>query len=102
MTTTQTPIEVKAQNKKKRWGREGLKPFFKKAVIVILGLWIIFSLGYIFRDQWTKFQNRQVLIAYQNGVADTIRALISQAELCQPVSLVDGDKRIELIKLGCD
>lgn len=74
---------------------------FKKTALLILGLWIVFSLGYVLRDQLLKFQAKQNLAAYQNGVADTIRTLMGRAELCQPVVLIDGDKKTELGKLGC-
>jgi len=97
MTTSQVPIEVKPQNRKK-WR---LKTFFGRVVVIILGLWIIFSIGYVARDQWIEFQNNQILTAYQSGVADTVRTLMSQAESCQPVSLFDGNKQIQVLKIGC-
>jgi hypothetical protein len=97
-------MNEKTQIKKRfwdNWKNWNLKAAAKKILLIILGLWIVFSVGYVLRDQWIKFQNRQILAAYQNGVANTLRTLMSQAELCQPVSLMDGDKKIELIKVGC-
>ena len=91
MNELQTPTKIKTK----------IKMTKKKGVLVILGLWLIFSSGYIARDQWIEFQNRQILAAYQSGVTDTVRTLMERAELCQPVSLVDGDKQMELIKVGC-
>jgi hypothetical protein len=94
-------MDKETQIKKRFWHNWNLKAITKKMLLITLGLWIVFSIGYILRDQWIKFQNRRILTAYQQGVADTVRALMNQAEACQPVSLTDGDKRIEVIKLGC-
>jgi hypothetical protein len=93
-------IQFTNQKKSRRfWGSKKVSK--KMLLIIIFGLWIIFSIGYILRDQWIKFQNRQILTAYQNGIADTVRTLMSEAETCRPVSLVDGEKTIELMKIGC-
>jgi hypothetical protein len=94
-------MEEQTQNKKRFWRNWNLKTAGKTTLMIILGFWIVFSIGYVLRDQWIKFQNRQILAAFQNGVADTVRALIRQAETCQPVSLIDGDKTIEVVKVGC-
>jgi hypothetical protein len=92
-------MEEQIQNKKRF--NLNLKPVAKKILFIILGLWLIFATGYIAYDQWIRFLNQQILTAYQAGVADTIRTLMSQAELCQPVSLVDGERTINVLKVGC-
>jgi hypothetical protein len=94
-------MEEQTQNKKRFWRNWDLKTASKTTLMIILGFWIIFSMGYVLRDQWIKFQNQQVLTAYQQGVGDTVRALITEAQLCRPVSLLDGENRIELLKVGC-
>lgn len=77
------------------------KKIGKKILLAILWLWIIFSLGYIVRDQWLKFQLTQTQDIYQQGVADTIRTLMVQTTTCQPITLQDGDKTIQIIAIAC-
>jgi len=101
MDKLQTSTEIKIEGKKRWWKRCNWEAF-RKALIVVLGLWIVFSISYIVRDQWLKFQFRQIQASYQKGIADTIRTVMNQVELCQPLSLVDEDKKIEIIKVGCE
>lgn len=78
------------------WGKT-----FKIIGIVLLILWILFSLGYVARDQWIRFQNNQLVAAYQRGVADSIRTMMTQSENCQRVTLQDGEKEVEFINATC-
>ncbi len=73
----------------------------KNILIFVLIVWVGFSIFYIVHDQWQRFQFNQIQVAYQKGVSDTIKLLINQAERCAPVPVIDGDKKIEIIKVGC-
>jgi len=78
------------------------KIFSKKNIIIfVLVAWSVFSVWYVVRDQWWKFQYRQLQAAYQKGSADTIRLLMEQAERCIKIPMQDGDKKIEVMKVGC-
>jgi hypothetical protein len=95
-------MKEKTQIKNKNWS---WKKIGKILLFIILGLWLVISAGYIVHERVVRFINQQILIAYQlayqQGVSDTVRALIGEAELCRPVSLIDGERRIEVIKIGC-
>lgn len=73
----------------------------KTILYFLVFLWIVFSVGYILWDVWSDFKNIQILNAYQQGKADTINALITEAEKCQSFSIFSAEKEIQLIKIGC-
>ena len=74
----------------------------KKIGFIVVGIWIIFSVIYICRDAWQNFITTKLNQAYQPGRADTINALIQQAESsCQPFSVFSGEKQIQLINGDC-
>jgi len=78
------------------------KIFSKKNILIfVLVAWIVFSGWYVARDQWQRFQYTQVQAAYQKGSADTIRLLMEQANKCVKIPVFDGDKKIEVVKVGC-
>ncbi len=78
-----------------------LRKAIKKVGLVILLLWLVFSAGYVIRDQWLRFQFKQIQTAYQKGITDSIRTIMVQSANCQQVTLQDGDKRVELIATSC-
>ncbi|MFA4890706.1 MAG: hypothetical protein WC587_03760 [Candidatus Paceibacterota bacterium] len=74
----------------------------KKSVFVfVLIAWLGFSVFYIIRDQWQKFQFGQIQVAYQKGVSDTVQLLVNQSENCVPVPVRNGDKTIKMINAEC-
>ncbi len=74
----------------------------KQNILVFLGIvWMVFSVGYIAVDQWRDFKARYARNAYQKGVSDSVRALMSQAEKCVKVPLFDGEKRLEVVSVSC-
>ena len=74
----------------------------KKTILyLILFLWVIFSVVYIINDIWSNYKNVQLVNAYNQGKADTINVLITEAEKCQPFSVFSEEKEIQLIKIGC-
>ena len=78
------------------------KIFSKKNIIIfILVAWIAFSVWYVARDQWQRFQYSQVQAAYQKGSSDTVKLLMEQANKCIKIPVQDGDKKIEVVKVGC-
>lgn len=75
---------------------------YKKIIcVVILVAWIIFSAIYIARDKWQDLQTIQMKQAYQKGVSDIVRAVITESSKCAPISLKDGDKKIDIIAVSC-
>jgi len=74
----------------------------KKLILnLVLILWVIFSVIYILYDVWSDFKLKALNQAYQQGRADTINALIQQAEKCDPIPVLSGEKRIEVINVNC-
>ncbi len=65
----------------------------KKTILSLLVcFWIVFSVAYIAWDLWSDFRYGQLEIAYEQGMADTISALIAEAEKCEPVQVTGRDK----------
>ena len=74
----------------------------KKLILnIVLLIWIVFSVIYILYDVWSDFKLKALNQAYQQGRADTINALIQQAEKCDPIPVLSGEKRIEVINVNC-
>ena len=74
----------------------------KKLILnIILLIWIIFSVIYILYDIWSDFKLKALNQAYQQGRADTINALIQQAEKCDSIPIFSGEKKIEVINVNC-
>lgn len=74
---------------------------WKSVLILLVIVWLGFSLFYIVRDQWQKFQAKQIQTAYQNGVTDAVRLLMKETEKCAAVPLQDGDKTVKVIRADC-
>jgi hypothetical protein len=70
-------------------------------IIIVIAIWLVFSLGYIIWDIWSDFKINQITKAYQAGQTDTINQLIKEAELCQPFSVFNNEKQIQLLKTDC-
>ena len=64
-------------------------------------IWIIFSAGYIIRDQWQSFKVEQLGQAYQQGIADSVNQLMTEAEKCEPVNVFNQEKEIQVISVEC-
>jgi hypothetical protein len=74
----------------------------KKTVFsILIFFWIVFSITYIIWDVWTDFKQGGMIAAYERGRMDTISILISEAEKCEPVSVVGEEKEISVIALDC-
>jgi hypothetical protein len=73
----------------------------KNIMHLVAALWIVFSLVYIFYDIWSDFKLKELNQAYQQGRVETINALITEAEKCQPFPVFSGEKQIQLIKTDC-
>lgn len=75
--------------------------------IVIVLVWIVFSIVYIANDVWTDFQKEQINSAlqsgYQQGVSDTVDQAMTQAENkeCKAFSIYNKDKSVEVINTKC-
>lgn len=70
---------------------------------VLLVLWIVFSIVYIAYDAYATVRYGLMQNAYQAGKADTINALISQAnnKECQPFNVYSGENKADLINVSC-
>jgi flagellar basal body-associated protein FliL len=71
-------------------------------LIIVLLVWVVFSLIYIGYDVWTDFKVSQMNRAYQQGRTETVNSLISRANQdCQPFSVNAGDNKVDLINVQC-
>ena len=76
--------------------------FSKKTILCFfVFLWVVFSVVYILWDVWSDFQEGKIVQSYQQGRTDTINALITEAEKCQPFSVFSAEKQIQLMNLEC-
>jgi len=80
-----------------------LTKFFtkKKICIGLISIWIIFSSYYIINDLYQNFKIKYAQNAYQKGVGDSVKTLITQVEKCVKVPLYDGDKKVEVVSMTC-
>lgn len=63
--------------------------------------WVLFSGYYIGRDMIGNYQTNVVKNSYQQGYADSISALITEAKKCQPVTAYSGEEKIDLVWTDC-
>ena len=70
---------------------------------IVLGVYIVGSLGYIGYSQWTNFKAQYADQAFQSGQADAVAQLINQAENpgCQPFTVYNQQKKVELVNVTC-
>lgn len=73
----------------------------KNGVGVVLGMWIVFSSGYILHDQWKKFQSIKLTEAYQAGVSNSVQSLIDQSKKCEPIKVFKDEEEVNLIAIEC-
>ena len=74
----------------------------KKTILYfIVFVWILFSMVYIINDIWSDFKNTRILNAYEQGRIETINQLVRETEDCQPVSIFNEEKQIQLINTDC-
>lgn len=64
-------------------------------------IWVIFSAIYIINDQWQDFQTAQMQQAYQKGVSESVRALMTESAKCNKVPLYYGDQTVEVVAVSC-
>jgi hypothetical protein len=73
-----------------------------KIILIVVSVWIVFSLVYIAYDVWSDFKADKLAQAYQQGRVDTITSLITQAEAsCDPISVSSQTKQISVINASC-
>lgn len=73
----------------------------KYIVRAVMLLWVLFSLGYIMRDQWLRFRTVQLQSAYKQGFADSVQKLITESGKCEPISVYNADEKVSLINIEC-
>jgi hypothetical protein len=73
----------------------------KNGVGAVLVLWLVFSIGYIVRDQFLRYHLTRVNQAFQAGVSDSVNKLIAQSEECEPISVFADEKEVNLIAIEC-
>lgn len=76
-------------------------PIKKIVLILVIFVWVGFSIWYIANDQWQDFQNTKMQAAYQKGFSDSVKTLMNESTKCQPIPLFNGDKRVEMISIEC-
>lgn len=69
--------------------------------MIVLILWIIFSVLYMVNDQWNDFQLVKMQQAYNKGVADSISTLITESDKCSAVPLYYENQRIDVVAVKC-
>lgn len=77
------------------------KRILKLGGIILLVLWIIFSLVYISLDKYNEYITRQMSSAYQAGLLDAGLSILKQAEQCEPFSVSVDEQRVDLINTAC-
>jgi hypothetical protein len=71
-------------------------------LLIVLLVWLVFSLIYIGYDVWTDFKVGQMNQAYQQGRVETVNNLINRANKdCQPFSVNSGENKVDLINVQC-
>lgn len=76
----------------------------KKVIIrIVLILWLVFSLGYIARDQLLKFKAGALQEAYMAGRAESIYELMANLknENCDPITIYAEEEEINVINMEC-
>ena len=76
----------------------------KKALIIKIAViaWIVLSAAYIGYDQWMGFKVGVMENYYNAGKADTINALIAQAQKeCKPFNVFSANNKVDLINVAC-
>ncbi|MFH1188138.1 MAG: hypothetical protein V1688_04770 [bacterium] len=70
-------------------------------IALIIMIWIIFSAIYIINDKWKDFQLSQMQQSYQKGVADSVRALMTESAKCDKIPLYYGGQTVEVVAVSC-
>jgi flagellar basal body-associated protein FliL len=71
-------------------------------LLIVLLVWVVFSLIYIGYDVWSDFKVSQMNQAYQQGRVETVNNLIGRANQdCQPFSVNSGENKVDLINVQC-
>jgi len=76
---------------------------FKKPSIsrIILIVWIIFSVCYVAWGEWNRFKMYVMQRSYQQGVADAVSQVITQAKTCKAFPVNIGDNKATLVSVDC-
>ena len=73
-----------------------------KYVLWCIGIgWLLFSIYYVGRDFYGKYQTNVIQTSYQKGYTDSINSLINEAKKCQPFTAYNQNDKIELIWTDC-
>lgn len=73
----------------------------KSVFLLLIFIWIAFSLWYIANDQWQDFKMKENQQAYQLGRSDTVKAVIDEVSKCQQLPLTIDDKKATIISVEC-
>ena len=70
----------------------------QKTIIIILGILLIISVGYIIQDKYVEYRFQQgASLGYQQAIID----IIQRATTCQTIPLTIENKTINLIAMEC-
>ena len=74
-------------------------------IIMILGILLILSIGYIAVDKYKTSQEKQLLTAYQNGylkgIQESVVSLYQQTNNCQPAVINIGNLSRRIFDAAC-
>lgn len=82
------------------------KKFFARIAItpissVLLVIWIVFSVLYVGYDLWQEVKKLPVEQAYNSGKADTLNALVQNAQSCKPINVQAQVGTAQFINVAC-
>jgi len=66
-----------------------------------LALWLVFSVGYVVRDQWRTVIASRLQAARDEGKAEVVGEILRLAKSCEPFPVYSGDGRANMIDIDC-
>lgn len=70
--------------------------------LIILGIWAVFSIGYIGVNTWNQFKTMKMSQAAQQGYAQAIVDVGTAVEKCQEVPLnLGNNKSVSIVSVDC-
>ncbi|MCS7200732.1 MAG: hypothetical protein NZ822_01100 [Patescibacteria group bacterium] len=89
------------QNKESTFARIRKNKFLRRLLVIILFIWLIFSVIYIGQDQLNKIGGRLVETGYRIGITDSVRRILEGSENCQTVRVFLENRERTLIDVKC-
>jgi len=78
-----------------------MSPRLSLVLRLLVLLWVLFSLGYVFLDQWDHAVNAKLEQAFGGGRKAAVEQIVEMAKQCQPVSLSWNGGQMTLTNPAC-